>query len=207
MSLETGIFPQARPPTDLEMSAQSSKDSISSPIDDKKDVEAQMEEQRVQILVEGLTSTADEEKPQAEQLPPRDPNLVEFDGPDDPGNPKNWSVKRRTAITISMGMMTFVVTFSSSIFAVAIEPVSREFGIGEVVSTLGVTFFLLVCLPSSLTSPMAFGNELRRASSSVLSPSAQPAKSTAGRSLSSRDTSSLPSFRSPLQSRRTSRRL
>lgn len=33
-----------------------------------------------------------------------DPNLVVFDGPDDPGNPKNWSMQRRAIITVAMGM-------------------------------------------------------------------------------------------------------
>lgn len=138
MPLETSTSPQAQPRTkvDLELSAQSSKDSLASPVDDKQDIEAQI----------------DGEKAPQEFRPPssKDPNLVEFDGPDDPGNPKNWSVKRRAAITISMGWMTFVVTFSSSIFAVAIEPVSQEFGIGTVVATLGVSFFLLVCLGAPL---------------------------------------------------------
>jgi hypothetical protein len=36
-------------------------------------------------------------------------SLVDFDGPDDPEDPRNWSKRRRWAITASMGMMTFVV--------------------------------------------------------------------------------------------------
>lgn len=148
MPLETSTSPQAQPRTkvDVECSAQSSKDSLASPVDDKKDLEAQIDGEKTQ-------SGDDEKTPQQPQSsPPNDPNLVEFDGPLDPGNPKNWSVKRRAAITVSMGWMTFVVTFSSSIFAVAIEPVSQEFGIGTVVATLGVSFFLLVCLAIHLTS-------------------------------------------------------
>ena len=43
-------------------------------------------------------------------------DLVEFDGPDDPENPLNWPKRRKWAITISMGTMTFVVTISSSIY-------------------------------------------------------------------------------------------
>lgn len=82
-----------------------------------------------------------------------DPNLVVFDGPDDPGNPKNWSVRRRIVITMSMAMMTFVVTFSSSIFAVAIQPVSEEFHIGTTTATLGVSLFLL----GFVLGPICFG--------------------------------------------------
>ncbi|KAF2102158.1 MFS transporter [Rhizodiscina lignyota] len=70
-------------------------------------------------------------------------DLVEFVGPDDPGNPKNWPRGRRWGITVSMGAMTFVVTFSSSIFSVAIPSVAEEYNVGRVVSTLGITLFLL----------------------------------------------------------------
>ncbi|EXJ65578.1 hypothetical protein A1O7_01919 [Cladophialophora yegresii CBS 114405] len=80
-------------------------------------------------------------------------SLVEFDGPDDPENPKNWSKAKRWGITVSMGLMTFVVTFASSIYAVAIEPVAREFHIGYVPSTLGVSLFLL----GFVLGPVFFG--------------------------------------------------
>jgi DHA1 family multidrug resistance protein-like MFS transporter len=73
----------------------------------------------------------------------QDPNLVEFDGPGDLGNPKNWTVAKRGAATVSMGLMTFVVTFASSIFSVAIERVAEEYNVGTVTSTLGVSLFLL----------------------------------------------------------------
>ncbi|KAK3073346.1 hypothetical protein LTR53_005142 [Teratosphaeriaceae sp. CCFEE 6253] len=85
--------------------------------------------------------------------PDKDPNLVEFDGPDDPGNPLNWPVRKRIAITLSMGMMTFVVTFSSSIFATALAPVAAEFHIGETTATLGVALFLL----GFVLGPICFG--------------------------------------------------
>jgi len=71
-------------------------------------------------------------------------DLVEFDGPDDPSNPKNWTPRRRWAITISMASMTFVVTFASSIFSVAIDQVAEEYDISRTTSILGVSLFLLV---------------------------------------------------------------
>ena len=71
--------------------------------------------------------------------------LVEFDGPSDPDNPKNFSTRRKWAITFSVGWLTFVVTFASSIFSVATDSVSKEFDVDRVVSTLGVSLFLLVC--------------------------------------------------------------
>lgn len=72
-------------------------------------------------------------------------DLVEFDGPNDPGNPKNFPKWRKWLITTSMGLMTFAVTFSSSIFSVAVQPVAEEYGVSSVVATLGVALFLFVC--------------------------------------------------------------
>lgn len=70
--------------------------------------------------------------------------LVEFDGPNDPANPKNWSVNQRRAITISMSLLVFNVTFASSIFSVNIEVVRQKFDVSVVVATLGVALFVLV---------------------------------------------------------------
>lgn len=70
--------------------------------------------------------------------------LVEFDGPNDPDNPKNWTQKRRWAITICMGILVFTVTFASSIFSVNIGVVEELFGTSKVTATLGVALFVLV---------------------------------------------------------------
>lgn len=71
--------------------------------------------------------------------------LVEFDGPNDPGNPKNWSTKRRWIITVAMGSLVFTVTFASSIFSVNIGVVREKFDVSIVTATLGVALFVLVC--------------------------------------------------------------
>lgn len=107
------------------------KDSLS----DKMDGDIEKQAQDSSPPQEAVVDTQQEVK---------DPSLVEFDGPDDPDNPKNWSPKRRVAITMSMGMMTFVVTFASSIFSVAIGPVAEEYNVGIVTATLGVALFILV---------------------------------------------------------------
>lgn len=79
--------------------------------------------------------------------------LVEFEGPDDPGNPKNWTKARRWRITICAGLLTFAVTFSSSIFSNAIKPVAEEFHVSSLVATLGVSLFLL----GFVFGPVIFG--------------------------------------------------
>ena len=121
-----------------------SEKDISDPEKETLDLDGDIEKQAHGQLP--LQETVD--LPETEAL---DPSIVEFDGPDDPDNPKNWTARRRAAITIAMGLMTFVVTFSSSIFAVAIQPVSEEFNVGTPVATLGVSFFLLVSASGALT--------------------------------------------------------
>ncbi|KAH7361302.1 major facilitator superfamily domain-containing protein [Pyrenochaeta sp. MPI-SDFR-AT-0127] len=89
----------------------------------------------------------------APALPEKNPYLVEFDGPDDPGNPKSWTEKRRWAITISMGLLVFTVTFASSIFSVNIGYVQQRFDVDLVTATLGVALFVL----GFVFGPIVFG--------------------------------------------------
>ncbi|KAF1843249.1 citrinin biosynthesis transporter CtnC [Cucurbitaria berberidis CBS 394.84] len=81
------------------------------------------------------------------------PFFVDFDGPNDPGNPKNWTTKRRWGITISMGLLVFTVTFASSIFSVNIGVVEQKFGVDSVTATLGVSLFVL----GFVFGPIIFG--------------------------------------------------
>jgi hypothetical protein len=49
-----------------------------------------------------------------------DPNVVDFDGPDDPENPMNWSTPKKTAAIAVVSLMTLlscVLLFSSLILA------------------------------------------------------------------------------------------
>ena len=69
--------------------------------------------------------------------------IVEFDGPDDPLNPLNWSVRRRVSATILLGLTTFVVTFASSVFSAGLRVVAVEFNVSVEVATLGTSLFVL----------------------------------------------------------------
>ena len=109
---------------------------------------------RETLREDGSAHDLDTDVEKGTRPPPRQPSpaadkkeksdLVEFDGPDDVGNPKNWSRRKRWAVTVAMGLMTFVVTFASSIFSVAIDVVALEYHVSPVVATLGVSLFLLV---------------------------------------------------------------
>lgn len=71
--------------------------------------------------------------------PPNDPNLVTFDGPDDPKNPQNFSKGKKWMTTLLLSLMTLTITFSSSVFSTAILVVSKEYHVGTEVGTLGVS--------------------------------------------------------------------
>lgn len=85
---------------------------------------------------------AEELRRQKEEMA-KDPNLVEWDGLDDPGNPMNWKTSKKWTVTIMLGFMTFCVTFASSVFSNATVPTAEEFGVSTEVTTLGTSLFVL----------------------------------------------------------------
>ncbi|EXL48964.1 hypothetical protein FOCG_09525 [Fusarium oxysporum f. sp. radicis-lycopersici 26381] len=67
---------------------------------------------------------------------------VDF-SPDDLENPRNWSLKRRWAITCIAVVLAMNGNFASSIFSGSIDSVMEEFGVSEVAASLTTTMFLL----------------------------------------------------------------
>lgn len=88
---------------------------------------------------------AGRETQRQEQQVERDPNLVEWDGLDDPENPMNWSKSTKWTITMALAFMTFCITFASSVFSTATEVTAKEYGVSVEVTTLGTSLFVLVC--------------------------------------------------------------
>ncbi|RAL14830.1 MFS transporter [Aspergillus homomorphus CBS 101889] len=69
----------------------------------------------------------------------RDPNLVDWDGPDDPENPQNMAYLRKWIITMSMAFMTMWITFASSVFSTATLVTAKEFNVSTEVMILGTS--------------------------------------------------------------------
>jgi multidrug resistance protein len=69
--------------------------------------------------------------------------LVNFDGPDDPYNPMNWTFKKKVITTALYGFTTMGATWASSVYSPGIEAIAKEFDVGTEVSTLGLTLLLL----------------------------------------------------------------
>ncbi|KAF2112687.1 major facilitator superfamily domain-containing protein [Lophiotrema nucula] len=72
-----------------------------------------------------------------------DPNLVVWDGEDDPENPHNWTRGKKWRVTIVLGIMTFCITFASSVFSTATVVTAEQFGVSTEVMTLGTSLFVL----------------------------------------------------------------
>jgi hypothetical protein len=67
------------------------------------------EDQDLNKDVERGSSTTEKVNPVEEKVvEPRDPNLVDWDGPDDPENPLNWTTSRKAMMTTSIALITFL---------------------------------------------------------------------------------------------------
>jgi len=74
----------------------------------------------------------------------RDPNLVGWDGSDDPENPKNWVMKRKWAATFVVSSFTFISPVSSSMVAPALGVMSVDLNITtEFQQALVLSIFVL----------------------------------------------------------------
>ena len=69
---------------------------------------------------------------------------VSWDGPTDPQNPKNWSIKRKWAATFVVSGFTFISPVSSSMVAPALKTISQDFGItSTTIANLTLSIFVL----------------------------------------------------------------
>ncbi|THC99977.1 hypothetical protein EYZ11_000556 [Aspergillus tanneri] len=80
-----------------------------------------------------------DEKP---DVPKKDPNLVEFDGPDDPENPHNMLYWKKWVVTMTLSFMTMWVTFASSVFSTATLVTAKEFNVSTEIMTLGTSLVI-----------------------------------------------------------------
>ncbi|KAL1892202.1 hypothetical protein Sste5346_007158 [Sporothrix stenoceras] len=73
-----------------------------------------------------------------------DPNLVKWEGPDDPQNPKNWTIGRKWAAVFIVSLFTFISPVSSSMVAPALPDIGRELHItSSVEQLLTLSIFIL----------------------------------------------------------------
>lgn len=91
-----------------------------------------------QVYTDERTLSADASAQEA-----RDPDIVDWDGPDDPANPLNWPAKKKWSIVGALATVCFITPIASSFFAPGVPQVMREFGVQ---SNLMATFVVSVYL-------------------------------------------------------------
>ncbi|OJD32188.1 mfs multidrug transporter [Diplodia corticola] len=80
--------------------------------------------------------------PEAGEATP-DPNLVTWDGPNDPHNPQNFSLRRKFFITFIWVAGNLATCIASSIWSSGSALLREEFHSGATVTNLGISLFLL----------------------------------------------------------------
>jgi multidrug resistance protein len=86
-----------------------------------------------------------------------DPNIVDWDGPDDPQKPLNWPARRKWRNVFTISALTLLTPFGSTMFAPAVPETMREFHSTNVdlaafvvsVFVLGYAFGPLIIAPMS----------------------------------------------------------
>ncbi|KKK25308.1 MFS multidrug transporter [Aspergillus ochraceoroseus] len=68
--------------------------------------------------------------------------IVDFEGPDDPYRPMNWSFRKKAITTVLYGLTTMGATWASAIYSTGTTHISSEFRVSDEVSTLGTTLLL-----------------------------------------------------------------
>ncbi|KAL6306511.1 MFS polyamine transporter [Sparassis latifolia] len=70
--------------------------------------------------------------------------IVDWDGPDDPENPKNWTYRRKWTLTVIVSAFAFITPVTSSIIAPASAQLAEEFGLRNItVIAMVTTIFVL----------------------------------------------------------------
>ncbi|KAK6849229.1 hypothetical protein PG995_013062 [Apiospora arundinis] len=140
--MDRGKLPEDSPALEMQSLHQMSASSTKAPSTKDLSTKGPTDEERTQPPSFG-PGDEDGSMTQGEQLPEQDINLVDWNGPDDPANPQNWSRSRKMLTTVVLALCTFSVSFGSSILASAIEVLSKEFGVSPTVAALNVTFYVL----------------------------------------------------------------
>ncbi|CAG7943835.1 unnamed protein product [Penicillium salamii] len=88
---------------------------------------------------------------------PRDPNIVNWDGPDDPENPLNWTSKKKFGATMSIALITLLTPLGSSMFAPGVPKLVQDFTVTSTeLSSFVVSVYLVgYCFGPLLIAPLS----------------------------------------------------
>ncbi|KAE8163711.1 major facilitator superfamily domain-containing protein [Aspergillus tamarii] len=90
-------------------------------------------------------------------IPPTDPNLVTWDGPDDHDNPKNWPARKKWMVFVPMSLYNLLSSMSSATVAPALSTIGEDLGFPSntlLILSLSV-FFLGSAIVPLFTAPVS----------------------------------------------------
>lgn len=104
-------------------------------------METEIAEGETLVPAENNNGMTEEEK---QDLKEKNPNVVDWDGPNDPGHPHNWPKGKKWRAMSVVGLMCFVSPFASTLPAPALPELAKQFGITDsTVAALCVSIFVL----------------------------------------------------------------
>lgn len=68
---------------------------------------------------------------------------TDWSGPDDPGNPHNWSLPKKCYHTFAVGAISFAVTVGSSLITPAIPEIAEHFGVSRTAAVGSLSIYVL----------------------------------------------------------------
>ncbi|AJT79034.1 CDN_1a_G0051220.mRNA.1.CDS.1 [Saccharomyces cerevisiae] len=74
---------------------------------------------------------------------PIDPRDLDWDGPDDPDNPHNWSSLKKWYTTMTSAFLCLVVTMGSSLYVSSVPELVERYHVSQTLALAGLTFYLL----------------------------------------------------------------
>ncbi|RVX69790.1 hypothetical protein B0A52_06435 [Exophiala mesophila] len=111
----------------------------------------------LQVDLEKVYSRHEDQDVAPVEILPSDPNVVNWDGPDDEENPLNWTNRKKWTNVAMLAAITTLTPLASSMFAPAVPQMMNEFGESSVVMSsfvvsvyiIGYAFGPLVIAPMS----------------------------------------------------------
>ncbi|KAJ5899413.1 MFS transporter [Penicillium taxi] len=74
----------------------------------------------------------------------KDPNVVDWDGPDDPANPLNWPASRKNIHVAIISISTLTANLAAAMFAAGAKELADEFSITDnTLETMTVSLYVL----------------------------------------------------------------
>ncbi|ANZ77690.1 BA75_04470T0 [Komagataella pastoris] len=72
-----------------------------------------------------------------------DPSTLDWDSPDDPDNPTNWSPRKKWFSTMTVAFLCLVVSLGSSLYVCGVPDLMLEMGISQELGFAGLSLYLL----------------------------------------------------------------